>query len=324
MKKFSISKKLFFPLLGLLTPLLLAGCSTMNASLNSTEVPVKQNVYPLPAAGNDIVGRVFKIKSGAGDTLDKIGETYDIGAEALRSANPHLRNKLAEDTSVTIPAQYVLPPAQFRKGIVINIAAMRLYYFDKANNTVLTFPVAVGKQGWDTPLGQTYVYRKEVAPTWNVPKSIRDAYFEKTGLQHPRQIGPGPENPLGDYAIFLHLNGYLIHGNNAPNTIGRSVSSGCVRMFNQDVAKLYDYVGRGTPVSLIYYPNMAGWQDGKLYLASYKVLEQPDGGDPQNKATAKQAIEGALAERAGSIDWHTVQKVMHAHTGIPTQIATEK
>lgn len=311
----------------LFAAILLSGCATqMNTQQTGTAAPAPQNVFAMPAAGNDIVGQDYQIRASAGETFEQICQTYDIGAEELMNANPRLNpNRIYAGSKITIPAAYILPPANFRKGIVINTAEMRLYYFDKYNNAVTTFPVAVGREGWGTPLSNTYVYRKEAAPTWNVPKSIRDAYLEKTGTPHPLQIGPGPENPLGEYAIYLHLNGYLIHGTNAPNTIGRSVSSGCIRMFNPDVAKLFNLVSRGTPVSIIFYPTKAGWNNNQLYIESHPALHQPETGDAQNQATATQAIQAALAERAASnVDLSTVQnvaqKVVKQHTGMPTPV----
>lgn len=310
----------------LFAAVLLTGCATqMNTQLGSAPA-VAQNVFPMPAAGNDIVGQDYQIRASSGETFTSICQTYDIGAQELMSANPHLNpNRIYAGSKITIPAEYILPPSNFRKGIVINTAEMRLYYFDKNNNTVMTFPVAVGREGWGTPLGNTYVYRKEAAPTWNVPKSIRDAYLEKTGTPHPLQIGPGPENPLGEYAIYLHLNGYLIHGTNAPNTIGRSVSSGCIRMFNFDVAKLFDAVNRGTPVSIISYPTKAGWKNGQLYVESHPVLHAPETGDAANQANAAQAIQAALAERASSASelpaiQTLAQKIVKQQTGLPTPI----
>lgn len=318
--------KKYFVLIILNSFLLLTGCSIPLGAQqnNASQMPMAQDVYAMPAAGNDIIGQVYKIKAKKGETLVTLAQTYDIGAQELIDANPWLHSgRVPAGKTVIIPAEFILPPTNFRKGIVINIAEMRLYYFN--NNSVMTFPIAVGREGWSTPLASTYVYRKGEAPTWHVPKSIRDDYFQKNGQEHPKEVAPGPDNPLGDYAIYLHMDGYLIHGNNAPETIGRRVSSGCIRMFNADVAKLYGYVHRGTPVHFIFYSNKAGWMNGQLYLESHLPLGQmPIDGNPANSATVNEAINTALQQQPGTtVDWRTVQKVLKRHSGIPTQIGVK-
>lgn len=296
----------------------LGGCASQ-ISGSGFGMSGSQNVFPMPSADNDIVGHVYRIKVASGETLDSIAQRYDVGALELRAANPGV-NRLYEGQTLVIPSEYILPPEQFRKGIVINIAEMRLYYFNKNNNTVSTFPVAVGREGWSTPLTDTYVYRKEAAPTWHVPKSIRDAYFKQTGTPHPTTIAPGPDNPLGEYAIYLHLNGYLIHGTNNPPSIGRSVSSGCVRMYNADVAQLFQYVNRGTPVSIIYYPDKIGWLNGKLYVEAQQPLHSFQAGDSANQITLDQAVANALKQHPVTVNWSKVHAAIKQHRGIPVEI----
>lgn len=314
-------KNRFFYFLTLIFCLCLGGCAShFNSQEPFSETSVAQNVYAMPAAGNDIVGKAYKIKAQTGITFTKLAQKYDIGAQELMDANPGIKpTRIRVGSGITIPTEYILPPKRYRKGIVINLAERRLYYFDNNNDTVMTFPVAVGRQGWRTPLGSTYVYRKEDGPTWNVPKSIRDAYLEKNGEEHPRRIGPGPKNPLGNYAIYLHMDGYLIHGTNNPASIGRSVSSGCIRMYNSDVAELFNYVKRGTPVNIIYYPNKVGWRDGKLYLESHTPQQYESAGE----VTATEAIQDALKEHPGEVDWRAVKKVVQRHRGLPTEIGVE-
>ncbi len=302
--------------------ILLNGCATGSgySTYNPNDKP--SNTYALPTGTNNVVGRIKTVQVPEKLNFSELARHYDVGAQELIDANPGIRQTyLHPGTKVTIPTEYILPPKAMQKGIVINIAEKRLYYFDTQNHTVLTFPVAVGRQGWQTPLGSTYVYRKEEAPTWHVPKSIRDAYTLRTGEEHPRTVGPGPDNPLGDYAIYLHLDGYLIHGTNNPASIGRSVSSGCIRMFNPDAAQLYQYVKRGTPVKIIYYPNKVGWQGNQLLLEAHT----PGHYTQQSKAeyiNVDSAIEAAIAEKHEpvAVQWNEVKKVIHKHDGIPSVI----
>lgn len=313
-------KKIFFVLVLLLS---LGGCATQtNTEGSNIQEPIVRNTYPIPNKGNDVIGQSAQIRAKKGMTFDQLAQRYDIGAQELMDANPRIKPyAIPVGAKITIPTEYILPPEQDRKGIVINLAEMRLYYFDKNNNTVMTFPVAVGRDGWNTPLGKTYVYRKEEAPVWNVPKSIRDEYFKKTGLEHPLRIEAGSDNPLGDYAIYLHMDGYLIHGTNSPASIGRRVSSGCIRMFNGDVSELFKYVKRGTPVNILYDPNKVGWRDGKLYLEVHSV--SPAKNENVSSDTVSEMISSALNGHSANIDWTAVKKVINAHNGIPTQIGVE-
>jgi len=307
--------------------LVIAGCASLNSNQTNysySSQPIARNTYEMPPAGNDIIGRIIKVRAEPGDNFDKIAQRYDIGAQELIDANPRYKPyRIPIGAKIVVPLEYILPPVQYRKGIVINVAELRLYYFD-SNGTVMTFPVALGRQGWRTPVGKTYVYRKQEAPTWHVPKAIRDAYLAKTGEEHAKTIEPGPENPLGNYAIYLHMKGYLIHGTNNPASIGRLVSSGCIRMFNADVEELYHQVKRGTPVNMIYYPNKAGWRDNKLYLEAHTAVNSEQGLYVASLKSIDGVIQEALDEHAGysfsSINHKLAQRVLRSHTGVPTVI----
>ncbi len=105
---------------------------------------------------------------------------------------------------------------------------------------VITYPVSIGKMDWRTPLGLTHVISKQKDPTWYPPASVRKEHAE-AGDPLPASVPPGPDNPLGAYAMRLAAgNGtYLIHGTNNPIAVGLAVTHGCIRMYPDDVAALF-------------------------------------------------------------------------------------
>src|SRR5690606_9951022 len=135
------------------------------------------------------------------------------------------------------PSAFILPPGP-REGIVLNLAELRLYYYHPGGKKVSTFPVGIGRSGWLTPVGETVIARKKEGPTWIPPKSIRE-YMKKKGVHLPEKVYPGPENPLGDFALYLGWQNYLMHGTNQPNTVGIRSSSGCIRMYPEDIKRLF-------------------------------------------------------------------------------------
>ncbi|PIE45086.1 MAG: hypothetical protein CSA45_04085 [Gammaproteobacteria bacterium] len=196
-----------------------------------------------------VVGEMQTVLSRKGDNLARLAIRYGVGYNEIRRANPKLsRKRLRTGTSVVIPTAYRLPDVP-HVGLVVNVAEMRLYYFPD-NNTVVTYPIAVGKSGWSTPRGITSIVHKRKHPTWTPPPSIiREAARRGQTL---RKVYPaGPNNPLGTRALRLGFSGILIHGTNKPWSIGQRRSHGCIRMRRHDVEDLFEYVSVGTPVNVI-------------------------------------------------------------------------
>ena len=186
------------------------------------------NTYSLDK-GN-VVGKMYKLKPNTGVTMYNLVNYTEVGFEELTAANPHRTVELHNHNKpVVIPSKFVLPNTP-PKGMVINVAELRLYYYPKDTNTVVTYPVGIGRKGWQTPLTTTHIVAKKEAPTWRVPKSIQLDLAARKGIILPDTIPPGEKNPLGTHAIYLGLPGYLIHGTNAPYGVGQRVSSGCVRL----------------------------------------------------------------------------------------------
>lgn len=276
--------------------------------------------FNLPSNGN-VIGQVLVIHAQKGDTLHSLAKHYDIGWLRMRDANRHLIGKnLKPGSQVVIPQRFILP--KLRKGIVVNLAELRLYYFPADKNVVYTYPVGVGRNQWRTPTLKTIVYRKKELPTWYIPESIRDETLLKKGKFLPSKIGPGPKNPLGSYAMYLLERGYLIHGNNAPDTIGTYASSGCIRMFNHDVEQLFHLVPNRTPVTIIHHANKVGTRGNTLYLEVHRAMSHSEQPNELNYTDAIAEIKSAIYGKESKINWRKVQLAEKQHTGIPIRIGT--
>ncbi len=278
-------------------------------------------VFNLPEKNNNVIGQVFYIQSKPGDTLHSLAKHYDIGWLRMRDANHHIKNRrLKAGTQVVIPQRFILP--KDRRGIVVNLAELRLYYFPKNRAVVYTYPVGVGRNNWRTPTLNTIVYRKKELPTWYIPESIRDETALKKGIFLPEKIGPGPKNPLGPYAMYLLKRGYLIHGNNAPNTIGTYASSGCIRMFNHDIEQLFHVVPRKTTVKIVHHSNKVGRRGNQLYLEVHRSMSHKEKINPLNYTTAKSEITSMTAGLNAKINWRKVRLIQRQRQGIPTRIGS--
>ena len=154
----------------------------------------------------------------------------------------------------------MLPYCQ-RNSVIVNNTEIRLYYCPDQKKVralkVLTYPLGVVRQGWDTPYIDTKIIQKKKNPYWYPPESIR-AVYEERGDPLPKRVAPGPDNPLGDYALRLGLPQYLIHGTNKPYGIGMRVSPGCIRLYPEDIGSFFIKVQGSNPVCIINQPYKFG------------------------------------------------------------------
>lgn len=213
--------------------------------------------------GNHIIGMLKQHRIKNNESLHEVARDYGLGYNEIISANPGVDPWIPEEGSVvSIPSRWIIPVTQ-SEGVVINLAELRLYYLMDFDDIKLakTYPIGIGREGDDTPLGVYYVTEKLVSPTWWVPKSIRE---EDPTL--PAFVPPGPDNPLGTHAIRLSDPSYLIHGTNKPYGIGRRVSHGCIRMYPEDIITLFGVVDRKDPIEIVYQPVKVGVDDMMLYI----------------------------------------------------------
>ena len=238
--------------------------------------PQARNVFELESTAQSVIGAPQIVFTAAEHTFSDLAREYGLGYDELVDANPGIDPWLpGEGTPVLLPTQFVLPDAP-RQGIVLNIASKRLFYFPKAEDgeqpVVMTYPIGIGRVGWETPLGTAEVISKARDPHWYVPASVRKEH-EELGDPLPAVVPPGPDNPLGRHVLKLDMPGYLLHGTNQPYGVGMRVSHGCVRLYPEDIERLYSLVDRGEPVVIVNQPYLMGEVDGELYFEGHRPLE---------------------------------------------------
>lgn len=276
--------------------------------------------FNMPSANVDVVGSVKHVKAKSGDDFEKLARRYNMGFHELVESNPNINpwQKIPGGTTVIIPSKFILPPGA-RKGIVINLAELRMYHYMPEKGLVYTYPVGAGRVNWATPLANTKVIRKKKDPEWNVPKSIQRA-ARKRDVHLPNVVPPGPKNPLGRHAIYLGLPGYLIHGTIAPEGVGKRVSHGCIRMYPEDIEELFDYVHKGKKVRIIHQHAHAGWVNNQLFLEVHKPLKEHQKSKKATHREITKIIYEAVGNRWNIVDWDLVETTINAARGIPIQI----
>lgn len=272
--------------------------------------------FELPPNNDDVIGKVYYAYVKTGDTLATLAREYNVTFTELGKANPKLSKRIRTNDRIIIPSSYILPPTE-RRGIVINISEMRLYYYPENQNVVMTAPVSIGREGWETPVGITSIIEKIQGPEWHPPESIK-AYKAQQGEILPDVIPPGPNNPLGQYAMRLALRTYLIHGTNDPNSIGRRVSSGCIRMYPEDIEQLFYNVPIGTKVTIINEPYKAGWYKGMLFFEAHTPVENNTAAQiPMNTDYEMTILQKTPYTE---LDWRLIKKIADQQGGVPIRI----
>jgi L,D-transpeptidase ErfK/SrfK len=309
-----------------------AAATAANAATTGSEAPLPPTfdvdealpLPPYPMGARIAIGAMQTYKTGEEDTLLDVARQFDLGYVQLRAANPDIDPWAPEPgQDIVIPSFHLLPRAR-QTGIVVNLAEMRLYHFRKPGAEPDTYALGIGKDGLQTPTGETTIVRKAAYPSWFPTARMRE---EKPWL--PVSVAPGAANPLGTHALYLGWPTFLIHGSNKPWAIGRRVSSGCMRMYPEDIIRVFENVPVGTKVTVVDQPILIGWVDDKLYLSANPSRLQsnqieidgllvpksiPDG--------LKQNISAAAGPAAKDIDWHLVEKVLTERRGYPVEIAS--
>ena len=324
----------------------MAGCSLLNAPWSRPAPPsppppaalIPAPVLPLPVATHkfvlnddkdDLFGEVQLTVAGKEDTLPDIARRFNVGYEEIVRANPGVDPWIpGVGRKVVVPSQFILPNAP-HEGVVINLAAMRIYYFPKHKSgepqLVYTHPIGVGKVGWQTPEGVTKIIAREENPTWRPSAGVRKEHAANEDPV-PAVVPPGPDNPLGKYKFSLGWPSYLIHGTNKPYGVGLRSSHGCIRLYPEDIKKFYEAVPLGTQVRVVNQPFLFGWHAGRLYLQAYTVFED----DSRNWSKAQQALlmksmsrrlEKLMKGAGTRIDWDAVTQVAHAPRGIAVPVS---
>lgn len=236
-----------------------------------------------------VIGRSTTYQIKKGDTLLDIARWYALSPKEISDANQHMDWwSPPVDRQILLPTEHILPDGPLA-GLVLNISEMRLYYFSTSPTSVdeggdpssaslnerfevYTFPVGIGRIDWRTPVGNFKVIAKTHDPTWVMPEDIYQEHLERDGEADRVIPGGDPDNPLGHYRLSLSLRLYSIHGTDVPWGVGMLVSHGCIRLYPEDIDRLFHMVKVGTAGRFVYQPIKFGWRGGQLYVEVHEDL----------------------------------------------------
>ena len=284
--------------------------------------------YNLPETSGDRV-----VASSAGDTasitvdhdqtLLDVARRFNLGQTEIVTLNPKLdRWLIKKGTVVRLPNRRILPDTP-HEGITLNIAEYRMYYYPADQpGTVRSYAHGIGRQDWQTPLGKTTVAKKVKDPAWHPPESIRREHAAN-GDPLPAIVPPGPNNPLGAYALYLNLPGeYRIHGTDVDKIygIGMQITHGCVRMYPEDIEALYNSVPIGTPVYIVKQPIKVGWLNNTLYIEAHPDLEGEEKTQDQRYAVALALIQKANNGELPEFDQVALNQALKDLDGTPVPL----
>jgi L,D-transpeptidase ErfK/SrfK len=271
--------------------------------------------------GESLIGELQAYRIRKGDTLFDIARQYSLGYNEIVDRNPGLDVWLPPPGAIALlPTAWVLPCCS-RKGLVLNIPEMRLYYYrasaeNPAQTEVITYAVGLGRDDWQTPQGKFKIRDKTENPTWIIPESIRKEHIEERNDPRTSIAGGAPDNPLGKHRLSLSMPGsYAIHGTDIPWGVGMQVSHGCIRLYPEDIARLFPEVPVGTPGEFVYQPVKIGMRGGEVYV---QVTRDIYGLTP---AIWKEA--SGMLDRLGVADRVDRERLMEALSrpiGIPVKV----
>ena len=280
-----------------------------------------------------VVGELKIVTVDEDETVADMANRYKTGFQDLLIANPGAHHWSPEANSkYTIPSMYILPQKAYN-GIILNLAELRLYFYIPGSDLyeatkVLTYPVGIGRLDWKTPLGETFIQSKVERPSWYPPKSIILEHEER-GEVLPREVKAGPDNPLGNFALKLNVQGgYLFHGTNKKYGIGMMVSHGCIRLRNKDIETIYHNAPLGTKVKIINMPIKLGtyknflsievhaFNNKEVYSNNQKNILTTD-----NIYKPVMPVMNFLENNPGyEVNWKNVFKAYEKSDGIPVII----
>jgi L,D-transpeptidase ErfK/SrfK len=285
--------------------------------------PIHPNEFALESPEQSVIGVPQVVFASPDDTLSDLARAYGLGYDEIVAANPDVNPWLpGESTPILLPTQFVLPDVP-KEGIVLNMASKRLFYFppvaEGEKQIVRTYPIGIGRVGWETPLGATKVVSKAMDPHWFVPVSVRREHQE-LGDPLPAVVPPGPDNPLGHRVLKLEMPGYLIHGTNQPYGVGMRVSHGCIRLYPENIELLYELVTIGEAVQIVNEPFLFGRMNGELYFEGHAPLED----DAIDAVDRLDVLLAAQTDEYGSPlypeDVERVRELAEAANGVPGRV----
>jgi len=317
----------------------LAGCSVFTPHEEPAppvEAPKPQYAEPLATHTSTydpkttgVVGTLQATIASHEDTLSDIARRFNLGYDEVLNANPGVDPWLpGAGRRILLPTQFVLPDAP-HEGLVVNLAALRLYYFPKAEKDqprqVITYPIGIGMVGWATPTGTTKIVSKRKDPYWTPPVSVRKEHAADGDIL-PARVPPGPDNPLGVFAMNLGWPSYLMHGTNKPAGVGMRASHGCIRLYPEDIATIFETIPVGTKVTVVNQPLVYRTQDGVLYVQSYPPHEEhPDAKQAAAGQRFNKKLQDKMFQRAKQdgevVDWALTEQIVNGARGVAVPVS---
>lgn len=224
------------------------GLRVCGALALGTRIATAVALDPLPVyqhvSGEEVVHAV-----APGETLGHIARRFGVKLQLAT-----IMNKLSDPHRLRLGQRLRLSnrrivPSNSPDGITINVADLTLYWV-REGVVMAAFPVGVGRSTWETPPGHYTIVGRRRDPIWHVPRSIQMEMKEK-GEPVKKKVPAGADNPLGKYWLQLSASGYGIHGTNAPWTVGKYTTHGCVRLRPDDIEWLFNRVPNDTTVDII-------------------------------------------------------------------------
>lgn len=258
-----------------------------------------------------------------GDTLRLVAAKLGVSQQHLRSMNSLPQKITLKTGQKLVYNNRKIVPRQIKDGIIINIPDRTLYYFQRGN-LVTSLPVALGsatkneKYVWQTPVGKFKITAKVKDPTWTVPTSIQTE-MEEQGKEVVTSIPPGPENPLGKYALKTSIPGIMIHSTTKPASIYSFSSHGCIRLAPSQMETFFPQIKVNTKGEIIYKPvKLVVTENGRIFLEVHNDIYKMS----TNLVTeARQLIE--KQNLADLVDWNKFKMVLKQRSGIAEDISLQ-
>ena len=263
-----------------------------------------------------LTGGAFQYHVVRGDTITLVSARYGIHPTDIIERNGLKSNAvLTPGQILELDNLHIVPVVDDDVALVINVPQRMLFL--EEGDRASGYPIAVGRRDWPTPLGDFNIVVKETEPTWDVPESIQEE-MRREGRVVLEKVPPGPENPLGAFWLGLSLGSVGIHGTNAPSSIFRSTTHGCMRMHPDDIAALFPRVVTGMRGRIVYSPVLLAQTADGIFLEAHPDIYRRTTGDPlaavRDIATARGITNG--------IDWARVARVLKARRGTAVPVAT--
>jgi L,D-transpeptidase ErfK/SrfK len=215
-----------------------------------------------------LVGSEFYYTVDGNDTLASLSSRFGVDVKVLAESNGlKTKDRLQPGQTLKIDNRHITPPHD-QVEIIVNIPQRMLFRFSDQGQVSSAYPIAAGKHGWKTPVAEFEILGKEEKPAWDVPVSIQEE-MRRSGKPVVTRVPPSPHNPLGDYWIGLSLPGIGIHGTNAPTSIYKLVTHGCIRMRPSDIREFFPNVDIGMRGRIIYQPVLVLVEENAVFLEAH-------------------------------------------------------